>query len=115
MNLVDRIRELCQQNSLSLTKLEVLLGFGNGTIGRWKEASPTYEKLKAVADYFGVSTEYLAEGKEKSPPPRGSELSRKEQKFLNDFRGLQPQEQDILMAQMDGLKARVGHDPDLAE
>lgn len=115
MNLVDRIRELCQRNDLSLTKLEVILGFGNGTIGRWKTASPTYDKLKAVADYFGVSPEYLAEGKEKSSPPSGSELSEKEWEFMNMLRGLCAQEQDMLMAQMSGLRARAERDPDSAE
>lgn len=71
MDLADRIRRLCKQNGLSLTKLEAVLRFGNGTIGRWKTASPTYDKLKAVADYFGVSVEYLTVGKEKAATSEG--------------------------------------------
>lgn len=70
--LVDRIRHLCKQSGLSLTKLEAILGFGNGTIGRWKSCNPTYESLKSVADYFAVSIEYLAEGEKKAATQKGS-------------------------------------------
>ena len=71
-DLVEGIRHLCKQNGLSLTKLEAVLGFGNGTIGRWKTASPTYDKLAAVADYFDVSVKYLTAGKEKAATSEGS-------------------------------------------
>lgn len=32
---------------------------GNGVIARWETSSPTVEKLKAVADYFGVTIDCL--------------------------------------------------------
>lgn len=54
-----KIRELCLQKGTSLTELERTLGFGRGTIAKWKESSPSVIKLKAVADYFGVSIEYF--------------------------------------------------------
>ena len=72
VDFVEVIRHLCRQNGLSLTKLEAILGFGNGTIGRWRTASPTYDKLKAVADCFGVSVEYLTGEKEKAATQKGS-------------------------------------------
>ncbi|MEE1085782.1 MAG: helix-turn-helix transcriptional regulator [Schaedlerella sp.] len=37
----------------------------NGAIGKWRNSNPTVDKLKKVADYFGVSIEYfLATGSE---------------------------------------------------
>lgn len=63
MNLRDRIRELANRNGMSLPNLESELGFGNGTIVRWDKASPTTEKLQKVADYFGVSIDYLLGGR----------------------------------------------------
>jgi transcriptional regulator with XRE-family HTH domain len=107
MNIVDRIRSLCREQGSSITKLEVALGFGNGSIGRWKDSSPSYERLKAVAEYLGVTIEYLAEGTEKSSLSENSELSEKEHKFLAGFRELQPHEQDMMIAQMEGLQARA--------
>lgn len=59
MTLRDRIRELANKRGMSLTTLEEALGFGNGTIVRWDKSSPTAEKLSKVADYLGVSADYL--------------------------------------------------------
>lgn len=65
MEIVERIRQLCSQNNISIAALERQLNFGNGTIGRWNTASPTIERLGKVADYFGVSVDYLTGREEK--------------------------------------------------
>lgn len=57
----DKIRLLAREKGLSLTKLEEILGLGNGTIGKWAHQKPLAENLKKVADYFGVSIEYFLE------------------------------------------------------
>ena len=74
--MVDRIRELCRQKGTSITKLEVSLGFGNGTIGKWKTNTPSYKRLKAVADALGTTVEYLegAETKKEPAAQKGGEL-----------------------------------------
>lgn len=54
-----RIKELCEQKSINISYLENKLGFGNGTIQRWKTGQPLSEKLSLIADYFGVSVDYL--------------------------------------------------------
>ena len=59
MTLVDKIRTLARQQDMSLPQLEIELGLGNGTISRWKSASPNTEKLQKIADYFNVSMDYL--------------------------------------------------------
>ncbi|MFC2282347.1 MAG: helix-turn-helix domain-containing protein [Lachnoanaerobaculum saburreum] len=53
------IKKLCESNSISIFSLEKKLGFGNGTISRWDNSSPTVANLKKVADYFGVTIEEL--------------------------------------------------------
>jgi len=67
MNMVDRIRALCRAQGTSVTKLEESLGFGNGTIGKWKNAknAPPADKLQKVADALGVSADFLLTGKER--------------------------------------------------
>lgn len=44
---------------MSIRQLEEALGFGNGVINRWRKNTPGSDKLKKVADYFDVSTDYL--------------------------------------------------------
>ena len=62
MTLVERIRYLARdREDMSIPELEVRLGFGNGTISRWKTASPSIDKLQKIADFFNVSIDYLLE------------------------------------------------------
>ena len=53
------VLDLCQARGVSIAKLERELGLGNATIRGWATSSPTVEKLKAVADYFGVTVDSL--------------------------------------------------------
>lgn len=53
------IASLCRKTGISISKLEKETGLGNGTIGRWEKSSPTVAKVKAVADYFGVTVDSL--------------------------------------------------------
>ena len=57
----EKIIELCTENNITVTALEAKLGFGRATISKWKESSPSVQNLKRVADYFGVSVDYLIE------------------------------------------------------
>lgn len=57
--LVENIRCLCRERGVSIQQLERELGFGNGTIRRWGENAPSVDKVKAVADYFGVTVDEL--------------------------------------------------------
>lgn len=53
------VQNLCREKGISVAQLERELGLGNATIRGWKNSSPTVEKLKAVADYFNVSVDFL--------------------------------------------------------
>lgn len=57
----EKIQKLCEEKGISIHQLEKECGFGNATIRGWKSASPTVDKLKKVADYFGVPIEYFLE------------------------------------------------------
>lgn len=59
--ILKKIEELSQKRGISITALEKQLDFGNGTIRSWSQCSPSVDKLKKVADYFGVSIEYFLE------------------------------------------------------
>lgn len=59
MNLVQRIRNLCNSQNLTFAELERILGFSNGQIRRWEKTKPGIDKIQKVADYFDVSVDYL--------------------------------------------------------
>lgn len=57
--ILERIKELCDKNSVSVTQLENYLKFGNGTIRKWADVSPSVHKLQKVAEYFHVPVDYF--------------------------------------------------------
>ena len=65
MTLYERIETLRKSKNISQGKLEKELGFSNGSISKWKNSTPTTERLQKLADYFGVTVEYLLTGEEK--------------------------------------------------
>ena len=65
--MVERIRELCKRKNITFQKLEKAVGLGNGVIARWDERMPSAKNLSVVAEFLGVSMEYLLTGEEKQP------------------------------------------------
>lgn len=59
MTLVEKVKSLCDAHALTLAALERRLDFGNGTIRKWDNATPSGDKLAKVADFFCVSLDYL--------------------------------------------------------
>lgn len=57
--ILDKIRALCKERGITLAELERNAGLGNGVIARWGETNPRVDKLKAVADFFGVTVDEL--------------------------------------------------------
>ena len=39
MNLVEKVKKLCEERGISVPKLEKELGFGNGAIYNWDKSS----------------------------------------------------------------------------
>ena len=59
--LYEKIQEICDSKGITVSGLEIDLGFSNSTIRKWKNSSPSIENLKKVADYFGVTVDYFLE------------------------------------------------------
>jgi len=55
----DRIKELAKRRGLSINLLEEKLGYSKNTIYNLKNSKPSTERISEIADYFGVSTDYL--------------------------------------------------------
>lgn len=59
MILYDRVRMLAEKQGLSLNDLENRLGFGQNSIYKWKSKEPASNRVREVAKFFNVSTDYL--------------------------------------------------------
>lgn len=63
----ERIKKLCKDNGISLNKLEDTLGFGKGYLSKLNSSSPNVSNIKKIADYFGVSVDWIMARKETEP------------------------------------------------
>lgn len=57
--MVDLIKSLCNKKGITVSALGVELGLGKNSITRWDENKPSVDRVQKVADYFGVSVDYL--------------------------------------------------------
>ena len=59
--IVANIRALCLSRNMKVSELETMLKFGNGAIGKWKNAKKVapLERVEAIAIFFGVSADDL--------------------------------------------------------
>lgn len=57
----ERFKRLRKENNLSYESLEKVLGISRSTMCRWenRQTDVKSEELIKVAQYFGVSTDYL--------------------------------------------------------
>lgn len=59
MPLITKIRGLCQYNNTSITKLEISLGYGNGSLTKNQGKSIKPERIREIAKFFNVTPTYL--------------------------------------------------------
>lgn len=78
MNSVERVKSICKERKIPISKLEKDLGFANAYIAQLRKGIFPADRLQLIAQYLGVSTEYLLTGEEKAP----TETS--ERKFKDD-------------------------------
>lgn len=60
--MLERIKALCEKNQISLAQLEKNADISNGTIAKWHNSDPKISNVKKVADYFGVTIDYIVNG-----------------------------------------------------
>lgn len=59
MTVFERVKMLADKQHISIVELEEKLNFSRNSLYSWKKNKPSVDKLNAVADYFGVTTDYL--------------------------------------------------------
>lgn len=59
MNSVERVKKLCKDRKIPISRLEKELGFANGYISQLRKGVFPSNRLVEIAEYFGVSVDYL--------------------------------------------------------
>ncbi len=57
------IKRLCNQQDVTITQLEKDLGFSPGSMTKWRQSSPSIDKVLAVSDYFHVTIDEICGAK----------------------------------------------------
>ena len=81
--MLDKIKLLCKNRGISVTQLEQELGFGNKAIYKWDVQTPGVDRVSKVADYFGVSIDYLVSDEDEEE----SEIDRAKQRLFDENPG----------------------------
>lgn len=93
----DNLIKLCDEHNVKITPLVVSCGGSKSSPLNWKNgASPNSDIVIKLAEYFGVSTDYLLLGKE-------PELSDRQQQLLNLFSQLSEENQTKIIERVETL------------
>ena len=71
MNSVERVKAICKERKIPISKLESDLKFGNGYIGQLRKGVFPADRIVKIADYLGVTTDYLLTGEKEKAPTDG--------------------------------------------
>lgn len=82
MELLDRVKEQAKIRGITLQTLAENIDLSINSVYGWKKSCPSADKLKKVADYLGVSVDYLL-GRDIS---NAKNLNHLEEKIINSFR-----------------------------
>lgn len=59
----DNVKAIADKKKISISELEKKAKLGNGTVGSWRDSSPTLENLFKVANALNVSVSTLLKNK----------------------------------------------------
>ena len=101
--MVETIRMLCDLKGISINKLEKECGLSTSTVNKWDNNTPSVDKIEKVANYFGVTIDYIVTGKEKQPAENGK-LSDRLEKIMEYAKRLSEEQQDFLITQLSAFQ-----------
>lgn len=82
MNSVDRVKNLCKERKIAISKLEKDCGFANGYISQLRKGVFPTDRLIVISKYLNVTPEFLIYGTEKKPSPDAGEGSARSRYYV---------------------------------
>ncbi|MBR0290400.1 MAG: helix-turn-helix transcriptional regulator [Selenomonadaceae bacterium] len=95
------LKELRESKEMTQAELSKALKISPSTVGMWEQGrrQPDCEMLKRIADYFGVTADYLL-GRD----VKGGALSKTQSTLLINFDMLNSDGQNLIMGMLSSLK-----------
>jgi transcriptional regulator with XRE-family HTH domain len=83
----DFFEKLCEENGVTPYRVCKETGITTATISNWKAGRyvPKQDKMKKIADFFGVSVDYLMTGKEESGKKESEFTTRDKRDIAKDL------------------------------
>lgn len=78
VGLYENVKEAAKSKGYSINRLEKELGFARSYIAKFKNITPSADKIQKIADFLEVSVEYLMTGEQ----PKSQELTHKDMKDI---------------------------------
>lgn len=91
--------ELAQKHGVTAYQVSKATGISQQMFSSWKSGrtTPKQDSLKKIADYFGVTVDYLITGEEKEKtPPVGEILTEGELNIVKLYRSLSKEKQPMV-------------------
>lgn len=86
MNSVERVKSICKNRKIPISKLEKDLGFSNGYIGQLRKGVFPDDRLGKIAEYLGVTVDYLMNGEETDNKALNEKDERDIKQAIEDFK-----------------------------
>lgn len=77
--------KLLEKYGVTAYKVSKATGIAGSTFSDWKSgrSTPKQDKLQKIADYFGVTVDYLMTGKEEEPKEKAPELTARDERDIS--------------------------------
>lgn len=98
MSFYKNFSYVCKLKKIPLGTVCYKCGLNTSVHTKWKTSSPKLDTVEKLADYLGVSIDYLACGKESK-----STLTEDEQELISLYRKLSPKEKQRLIGRVESL------------
>ncbi len=111
---MEKLRELRKASGLTTTELGKIIGCSNPTITNYERGyrNPDPETLVKLANYFGVTVDYLLGLEDETPAsahtPTTNEQTEAERELLTLFRELSPYLQDLTLQTVRNWAGKAG-------
>lgn len=105
MQFKERLKSLILEKGCTQLALAKFLGVKPNTVSDWinKGTSPKVEHLYRIADFFGVSFDYIFTGKNSSNTMLNAEYSNDEKELISYFRRLSNKEKYMELGRLQTL------------
>ncbi len=103
MNSVEKVKAICKERKIPISRLEKDLGYANGYIGQLRKGTFPDDRLVEIANYLNVATAYLTGEEQKENPTVSGEVNYSDMQLLSAFKSADEATQELIRRAL-GLK-----------